>query len=227
MNKTLCLFVTLILSAPLAWGAESKKSVPPAAPAAGAPKAMPSPDKAVEKAPDVFKARMSTTKGDFVVEVTRAWSPLGADRFYNLVKLGYFNDIAFFRAVEGFMVQFGIHGLPEVSAKWRAANIKDDASAGQSNKRGTMTYAMAGPNTRTTQIFINYRDNGNLDGMGFTPFGKVVEGMEVVDKLHKGYGDGPPYGRGPEQGRIQMEGNAYLKKDFPQLDYIKSAKLEK
>jgi peptidyl-prolyl cis-trans isomerase A (cyclophilin A) len=123
------------------------------------------------------------------------------------------------------MVQFGIHGSPQVSAKWRDANIPDDPAAGQSNKRGAITFATAGPNTRTTQLFINYADNASLDGMGFTPFGQVVDGMSVVDSLYKGYGEGAPQGRGPDQGRIQSEGNAYLKQDFPQLDYIKAARL--
>lgn len=193
------------------------------APAAAVPQAVMEPEKATETAPAVFRARFSTTKGDFTLEVTRDWSPKGADRFYNLVKTGYFQDIAFFRAVEGFMVQFGIHGSPAVSAKWRGASIPDDPAKGISNKRAFITYAMGGPNTRTTQVFINYRDNSNLDSMGFTPFGQVTQGMEVVDSLHKGYGDGPPYGAGPDQGRIQMEGNVFLKRDFPNLDYIKTA----
>ncbi|MBI3299659.1 MAG: peptidylprolyl isomerase [Elusimicrobia bacterium] len=188
---------------------------------------MPVPENASEKAPATFKAKFKTTKGDFVVEVTRAWAPNGADRFYNLVKLGFFNEIAFFRAIDGFMVQFGIYGDPAIGAKWRGARIPDDPAAGQTNARGSMTFAMAGPDTRTSQIFINYGNNGNLDSMGFPPFGKIVSGMEVVDSLYKGYGEGAPRGAGPDQGRIQMEGNAYLKKDFPKLDYIKSAALEK
>ncbi|MBI5596712.1 MAG: peptidylprolyl isomerase [Elusimicrobia bacterium] len=187
----------------------------------------PFPENATEKAPDAFKAKFTTTKGDFTIEVTRAWAPLGADRFYNLVKLGYFNDIAFFRAIDGFMVQFGISGDPALSAKWRSAAIKDDPAAGHTNARGAVTFAMAGPDTRTVQMFINFGNNGQLDSMGFPPFGKVVSGMEVVDSLYKGYGEGAPRGMGPDQGRIQMEGNAYLKKDFPKLDYIKSAVLVK
>jgi len=182
------------------------------------------PAKLTEKAPDTFQARFSTTKGSFTIEVTRSLAPNGADRFYNLVRSGYFNDIAFFRVVPGFMCQFGIHGDPAVSAKWRDANISDDAVKG-SNARGTITFATAGPNTRTTQLFINFGDNVNLDGQGFSPFGKVVEGMAVVDKLNGEYGDGAPFGRGPDQGRIQSEGNSYLKKDFPNLDYIKSVSL--
>lgn len=179
------------------------------------------PSKLTDKAPDDFKAVFHTTKGNFTVEVTRALAPNGADRFYNLAKSGYFTDIAFFRVVPGFMVQFGIHGNPDVAAKWQNANIADDPVKG-SNTRGTITFATAGPNTRTTQLFINFADNAGLDNQGFAPFGKVVDGMNVVDKINGEYGDGPPGGSGPDQGRIQSEGNAYLKKNFPNLDYIKS-----
>jgi peptidyl-prolyl cis-trans isomerase A (cyclophilin A) len=180
------------------------------------------PPKLTEKAPETFKAQFDTTKGKFTVEVTRSLAPNGADRFYNLVKSGYFTDIAFFRVIPGFMCQFGIHGDPAVSAKWRDANIYDDPVKG-SNTRGTVTFADAGPNTRSTQLFINFGNNANLDGMGFSSFGKVIEGMDVVDKINGEYGEGAPNGNGPDQQRIQMEGNAYLKKDFPNLDYIKSA----
>ena len=176
------------------------------------------PAKLTEKAPETFKAQFGTTKGKFTVEVTRSLSPNGADRFYNLVRSGYFTDVEFFRVVPGFMCQFGIHGDPAVSAKWRDANIADDPVKG-SNTRGTITFATAGPNTRTTQLFINFGNNANLDGMGFSPFGKVIEGMDVVDKINGEYGDNPP----EVQGHIQMEGNAYLKMAFPNLDYIKSA----
>jgi peptidyl-prolyl cis-trans isomerase A (cyclophilin A) len=175
-----------------------------------------------ERAPETFKAQFDTTKGKFTVEVTRSLSPNGADRFYNLVRSGYFTDIAFFRVIPGFMCQFGIHGDPNVSAKWRDANIADDPVKG-SNTRGTITFATAGPGTRTTQLFINFADNVGLDGQGFSPFGKVTDGMDVVDKINSEYGEGAPGGNGPNQGRIQMEGNAYLKKEFPNLDYIKSA----
>jgi len=180
------------------------------------------PARLTEKAPETFKARFDTTQGKFTIEVTRSLAPNGADRFYNLVRSGYFTDVAFFRVVPGFMCQFGIHGDPKVSAKWREATIPDDPVKG-SNTRGTITFATAGPNTRTTQLFINFGDNTGLDGQGFSPFGKVTDGMDVVDKINGEYGDGPPSGNGPNQGRIQEEGNAYLKKDFPNLDYIKSA----
>ncbi|MGA2262025.1 MAG: peptidylprolyl isomerase [Acidobacteriota bacterium] len=176
-----------------------------------------------EKAPDVYKAVFQTTKGTFVIEVTRAWAPLGADRFYNLVKNGYYNDCRFFRVLSGFMAQFGINGDPKLNAVWSQARIKHDPVK-QSNKRGYVTYAMGGPDTRTTQIFINYADrNTRLDSGGFAPFGQVVEGMEVVDSLYAEYGEGPPDGTGPNQGLIQTQGNAYLNKNFPKLDYVKSA----
>jgi peptidyl-prolyl cis-trans isomerase A (cyclophilin A) len=182
------------------------------------------PAKLIEKAPEAFKAQFDTTKGKFTIEVIRSLAPNGADRFYNLVRSGYFKDIAFFRVIPGFMCQFGIHGDPAVSAKWRDANIADDPVKG-SNTRGTITFAIAGPGTRTTQLFINFADNTGLDGQGFSPFGKVINGMDVVDKINSEYGEGAPNGRGPDQGRVQGEGNAYLKKDFPDLDYIKSASI--
>ena len=179
-----------------------------------------------EQAPPVYKAKFDTTKGVFVIEVNRDWAPNGADRFYNLVKNGFYDNVRFFRVISGFMVQFGIHGDPKVSAPWREARLQDDA-AKQSNKRGYITYAMAGPNTRTSQVFINFGDNASLDSQGFSPFGRVVTGMEVVDKLNPEYGEGAPRGRGPDQSRMQMEGNAYLTKDFGRLDYVKKATIEK
>ncbi len=181
------------------------------------------PAAADEKAPDSYKVKFETTAGDFVIEVKRDQAPIGADRFYNLVKIGFYDDAAFFRAIKGFMVQFGLHGEPAVNKVWRGAQIDDDPVKG-TNKRGMLTFAKQNqPNTRTTQVFINFSNNENLDGMGFAPFGTVVEGMDVVDKIHTGYGEGAPRGRGPSQGRIQSEGNAYLKKDFPELDFIKKA----
>ncbi|MFA6317779.1 MAG: peptidylprolyl isomerase [Elusimicrobiota bacterium] len=191
------------------------------------PKTLLAPEKAVEKAPDVFRVKFATTKGEFVIEARRDWAPNGVDRFYNLVKLGYFDGVSFFRVVKGFMVQFGIHGTPEVNAAWRSARIMDDPVK-NTNARGTVTYAMAGPNTRTTQLFINYGNNAALDGQGFPPFGQVVKGMEVVEKLYDGYGDMPDFGgRCPDQGRMQNEGDPYLKKDFAKLDYVKTARLAK
>lgn len=178
-----------------------------------------------EKAPNVYKAKFDTSKGTFVIEVHRDWSPNGADRFYNLVKNGFFNDARFFRVIDGFMVQFGISGNPDLSAVWREARIPDDPVK-QSNTRGMVSFATAGPGTRTTQVFINYGDNAGLDGQGFSPFGQVVSGMDVVDSFFKGYGEGAPRGQGPDQGRVQMEGNAYLMTDFPKLDYVKKATIE-
>ena len=158
-----------------------------------------------EKAPAVYQAKFDTSKGAFVIEVHRDWAPNGADRFYNLVKNGFYNDVRFFRVLDGFMAQFGINGNPNLSAVWRNANIKDDPVK-QSNTRGTITFATAGPNTRTTQVFINFGDNAGLDGQGFSPFGKVVSGMDVVDSLYGGYGEGAPNGAGPDQGRVQSSG---------------------
>jgi peptidyl-prolyl cis-trans isomerase A (cyclophilin A) len=178
-----------------------------------------------EQAPPVYKAKFDTSKGSFVVEVNRDWAPNGADRFYNLVKNGYYNDARFFRVIDGFMVQFGINGDPKISAVWRDANIKDDPVK-QSNTRGMMTFATAGPNTRTTQVFINFGDNAGLDRQGFSPFGKVVSGMDVVDSLYGGYGEGAPNGKGPNQGVVQSLGNPYLEKAFSKLDYIKKATIE-
>lgn len=171
-------------------------------------------------APDSYRARFETSRGDFVIEVQRALSPRGADRFYNLVTNGYYDGVRFFRVIDGFMAQLGLHGDPQVTARWRTASIPDDPVAA-SNTRGTVTFAMTSqPNSRTTQIFINFGDNVQLDGMGFAPFGQVVDGMDVVDQLHSGYGEGAPNGQGPDQGRIQAEGNSYLEEDFPQLDYV-------
>ncbi len=175
-----------------------------------------------ETAPDKFQVKFDTSKGEFIVEVTRAWAPNGADRFYNLVKNGFYDNCKFFRVIEGFMAQFGISGSPKVSAVWRNARIKDDPVK-QSNTRGYVTFAMAGPDTRTTQLFINFGNNASLDGQNFPPFGKVTKGMNVVDSIYNKYGEGAPRGKGPEQGRVQMEGNAYLEKSFPDLDYIKAA----
>jgi peptidyl-prolyl cis-trans isomerase A (cyclophilin A) len=174
-------------------------------------------------APDTYRVLFETTGGDFSVEVRRALSPNGADRFYNLVRNGFYDGVRFFRVIDGFMAQFGMHGDPQVTAAWRAAPIPDDPVAA-SNTRGTVTFAMTNqPNSRTTQVFINYRDNSNLDAMGFAPFGEVVVGMDVVDQLFAGYGEGAPGGAGPSQAQIQAEGNDYLAEQFPELDYIERA----
>lgn len=195
-----------------------------AAPAGPQHPALHDPSKATEKAPDQFKVKLHTSKGDIVIEAHRDWSPNGADRLYNLVKIGYFQDVAFFRAVQDFMVQFGIHGDPTVNSVWRESTVNDDPPGKQTNSRGMVTFAKTGrPNSRSVQLFINYKDNAALDGMGFTPVGKVVEGMDVVDKINTEYGEGAPRGMGPDQMRVQTEGNKYLKADFPRMDYILSA----
>lgn len=189
---------------------------------AGAGASLTNPSAFDETAPGVFRARFRTSAGDFVVEVHREWAPNGADRFYNLVTSGFYDGNRFFRVLEGFVAQWGIHGDPEVAAAWSRARIPDDP-VDRSNVRGTLTFATAGPDTRTTQVFINYRDNARLDDMGFAPIGEVVEGMEVVDDLHAGYGEGAPQGEGPAQARIRQEGNAYLDEEFPRLDHIEGA----
>ncbi len=186
----------------------------------------PASDAMNQTAPEVFRARFETSKGDFVIEVQREWAPRGADRFYNLVTNGFFEGVHFFRVIDGFMAQFGIHGDPAVSARWRQARITDDPVT-KSNLRAAVTFAMTGqPNSRTTQLFINLADNTNLDGMGFAPFGLVVEGMDIVNQLYSGYGEGAPSGNGPDQNRIQTEGSQYLTSDFPELDSVGRAMIE-
>ncbi|MEQ9325231.1 MAG: peptidylprolyl isomerase [Polyangiaceae bacterium] len=190
--------------------------------------AMKDPAKATEEAPAEFTVKFDTTAGEFSMDCTRDWAPYGADRFYNLVKIGYFDDVSFFRAVKGFVVQFGIHGDPEVNKAWREANITPD-EVKESNKKGTLTFAQAGrpkekgktAESRSTQLFINLKDNDRLDGMGFAPLCTVTEGMDVVMKLHTGYGERA----GRDQGPITMKGNEYLRKKYPLLDYIKTARL--
>ena len=231
-------FITvLITAAGMVATSHAQKEPPPAKEAAPAKEAVPAkeaapaaaagdfadPSKLKEKAPESFKVKFDTTKGAITIQVQRSLSPNGVDRFYNLVKSGYFKDVAFFRVIPGFMGQFGIHGDPKVSAKWREANIQDDPVKG-SNIEGSICFAKSGaPNSRSTQFFISLGNNSRLDRDGFSPFGKVVEGMDVMKKINGEYGEGAPSGRGPDQQRVQMEGNAYLKKEFPNLDYIKSA----
>ena len=186
-----------------------------AAPAAAAPDLL-KPATLRAKAPEMYKAKFTTTKGDVIIQVNRAWAPLGADRFYNLVRNGFYKDAAFFRVLPRFVAQFGIPARPELAAAWDHAYIVDDRVT-QSNKRGTLTFATAGPNTRTTQIFINFSDNAALDGQGFAPFATVIEGMDLVDKFFSGYGESP------DQGRITAFGKAYLDKSFPNLDRIVTA----
>lgn len=226
--RTLTVFLAAAMALPAQTPASKTAARRPAAAAAHKAAARPSllnPSSLNAKAPDLYKAKFTTTKGDFVVEVHRDWAPLGADRFYNLVRNGFYDDAAFFRVLPGFMAQFGISAKPAVNKAWETATIQDDPVK-QSNKRGYISFATSGPNTRTTQVFINFADNGsNLDEKGFAPFGVVTEGMDVVDKLYSGYGEGAPGGAGPPQERIQHEGKAYLDKSFPQLDSIKSARI--
>jgi len=194
-------------------------------PASAQTAALSNPASLTEKAPATYKVKFDTSKGVFVLLVNRDWAPNGADRFYNLVKNGYYDNVRFFRVISGFMVQFGINGDAKLNPGWRNAKIPDD-QVKQSNKRGNITFATSGPNSRTTQVFINFKDNTGLDGQGFAPFGSVLSGMNVVDQLYSGYGEGAPSGRGPDQMRTQAEGNAYLQKEFPQLDFVKKATIE-
>jgi peptidyl-prolyl cis-trans isomerase A (cyclophilin A) len=168
-------------------------------------------------APAVYKAKFTTTQGDFVVQVTRAWAPIGADRFYNLVRGGFFTGAPFFRVIPGFMAQFGLNPDPKVSHAWNSQNLIDEPVK-QSNKRGFITFAKASmPNTRTTQVFINYGDNSRLDADGFAPFGEVIEGMDIVDKFYSGYGGSP------DQNAIQQLGKSWIDKNMPKVDSIKTA----
>jgi peptidyl-prolyl cis-trans isomerase A (cyclophilin A) len=184
----------------------------------GSSPALRDPRGANAQAPAQFTIKFETTKGEVLVDVYRDWAPRGADRMYNLVKAGYFDNVAFFRVISGFMAQIGIHGEPSVSAVWREQRIADDPVV-QSNTRGMVSFATAGKGTRTTQFFFNYNDNSRLDAMGFAPCGKARD-MKAIDALYSGYGEGAPGGKGPSQGRVQAEGNAYLKAEFPKLDYI-------
>jgi peptidyl-prolyl cis-trans isomerase A (cyclophilin A) len=180
-----------------------------------------------DAAPAQFKVVLQTTKGDVTIDVTRAWAPRGADRFYSLVKGGFYDGARFFRVIRSprpFMAQFGINGDPKVTAKWTDANIPDDPVT-QHNTRGMISFATSGADTRSTQVFINYSDNSRLDATGFSPFAVVSSGMEIVDQFYADYGEGPPDGTGPDQERIEKEGNAYLDSAFPKLDYIKTAKI--
>lgn len=206
--------------------AACKDKTPPPPPESAVPAPLPPPTPADAASPESFRVKFQTTKGDFTVEVTRAWAPKGADRFHRLVSEGYFKDVRFFRVLPGFMAQFGMNGNPALDAKMDSLRIPDDPVT-QSNKRGMLTFAMAGPNTRSRQFFINYRDNASLDPQGFSPFGKVVEGMKTVDALYGGYGEGAPDGMGPSQDSIATKGNEYLERAFPKLDYIKSAAIVK
>lgn len=226
MNKTIAV---MLLAASAAFAQTPKTTAPApatkapatkAAPAPAAKSSLMNPSSLNAKAPAMFNAKFDTTAGIFVIEVHRDWAPIGADRFYNLVKNGYYDDCRFFRVMPGFMVQWGINGTPAVQRHWEEANIKDDPVK-ESNTRGYVTFAAAPvPNTRSTQVFINFANNARLDAQGFAPFGKVVMGMDVVDKIYSGYN------QRPDQTEIQSQGNAYLTKNFPKLDYIKKATIQ-
>lgn len=183
------------------------------------------PSRLNETAPETFRARFETSAGEFVVEVRRAWSPNGADRFFNLVKNGFYDDTRIYRVVQGFMAQFGVHGDPTVHYQWRNSIIPDDPVV-ESNTRGRVSFAKSGPNARINEVFVNLEDNPTLDGEGFSPIGEVVEGMEVVDSFYDAYGDGPPRGDGPYQAQVRAQGNAYLDAEFPDLTRILRATVE-
>jgi peptidyl-prolyl cis-trans isomerase A (cyclophilin A) len=182
--------------------------------------------RSAEPAPEMFRVQMETTRGPVVIEIHHAWSPWAVDRFYYLVRHGFYDGGRFFRVLPGYIAQFGIHGEPQIAASWRGRLFPDDTVKHQSNLRGRVSFASAGPHTRNTQIFINLRDNPNLD-LGYAPIGQIVEGMSAVDSLYSGYGEGPPGGTGPDQSRIFGEGTAYLERAYPKLDYIKTARIAK
>ena len=224
MRPSILIFVVLAVAAC------TEKAAPPSAKACGAgvapTDALLSPDvgKLEAAAPDSFNVHVATTRGEFDVKVHREWAPRGTDRLYYLVGAGFYDCVRFYRVIQGFMAQFGAAGDPAVASAWINRRIMDDPVRHR-NERGALTFATAGANTRTTQLFINVADNRQLDPRGFAPLGEVVGGMAVVDSLYHGYGEGAPSGQGPDQGRIQSEGNTYLARDFPKLDYIITARI--
>jgi peptidyl-prolyl cis-trans isomerase A (cyclophilin A) len=197
---------------------ETAKVEPPKPKAAPTVSLM-SPSKMTEKAPETYMVNLDLSNGKVKIQVTRAWAPRGADRFYNLVRNGYYDGCRFFRIAQNFVVQFGMNGDPKVGAVWQNARIPDDPVT-KTNRKGSITFATSGANSRTTQVFINLKANESLDSQGFAPFGQVVEGMEVIESLYAGYGESP------DQGMILQQGNAYLNRSFPKLDYIKKATIE-
>ncbi len=210
----------LTITAAAALAVASQVPAAAQAPKTAAKASLKDPSSMTARAPATYKAKFDTSAGAFVVEVHRDWAPRAADRFYNLVQNGFYDNVRFFRVVPNFMVQFGINGDPAIARVWQNANIQDDPVK-ESNKRGYITFATRGPNTRTTQVFINFKDNAGLDRQGFAPFGEVVEGMDVVDKINAQYREQP------NQGKIQAEGNTYLNSAFPKMDYVKKATIEK
>lgn len=236
MRCSLIVLTSIVLTAAAAAAQTSpaKPAPKPAAPAAAAPKpaapAAPasnrllSPATLTAKAPEMFKVKFDTTKGPVVLVLHRDWSPKGVDRFYNMTRNGFFTGVRFFRVMPNFMAQFGINGNPAVNDAWEKARLADDPPNGKSNVRGILTYGTTGqPNSRGTQLFINYKDNSYLDKQGFVPIGEVVEGMEVVDMLYSDYGAAPQN----EQGTLVSQGNKFMQTKYPKLDYIKAATVEK
>ena len=216
--------VSLATAVLLSFVAACDKPAPPPADSAAATAPAPAATPAADQAPATFRVRLETSKGPIVIQAHRDWSPNGVDRFYQLVQSGFYDDVRFFRVVPPFVVQFGMHGDPARNAQW-ANNGLIDEPVKQPNRRGTVTYAKSSaPNSRTTQLFINLQDNsGMLDQQGFAPFGEVVEGMSVLDRLYSGYADEPTN----RQGEIAAEGNAFLNRTYPKLDFIRTAKLVK
>jgi len=220
MTPTSRLAALLLLAAAATCGGE-----PPARTPREAPNPLLTPSRLTETAPPTFRVRLETSAGAVVLLVHRDWAPLGVDRFYNLVKNGFYDDTRVYRVLDGFMAQFGMNGDPRVNMAWRNKVIVDDPVA-HSNARGTVSFAKGGLHSRTTEVFINYRDNGALDERGFAPIAEVVAGMDVVDRFYKEYGDGPPRGEGPYQAQVQAQGNAYLDVSFPELTRIEHAVIE-
>jgi len=215
-----CIFAATLLA--LALTSCSGSGGDDASPAAVNP--LLNPDRFTATAPATFQVRFETTEGEFVVQVTRDWAPRGADRFFNLVRGGFYDDTRVHRVVEGFVAQFGLNGDPWVNQVWKTRFLQDDP-ANWSNTRGRLTFAQGGRHTRSTELFVNLRNNPQLDDQGFAPIGAVVEGMDVVERIYAGYGDGPPRGDGPYAAMIEARGNAYLDADFPELTRIVSATL--
>jgi peptidyl-prolyl cis-trans isomerase A (cyclophilin A) len=220
MTRTIRLLSLVVLSATAACGGE-----PPAEAPREALNPLLAPSRLTETAPPTFRVRLETSAGDVVLLVHRDWAPLGVDRFYNLVKNRFYDDTRIYRVLDGFMAQFGMNGDPRVNVTWRNKVIVDDPVA-HSNTRGTVSFAKGGPHSRTTEVFINYRDNASLDERGFAPIAEVIQGMDVADGFYKAYGDGPPRGEGPYQARVQAQGNAYLDAAFPELTRIEHAIIE-
>ncbi len=226
-SSTFALLVAASLVGACGGGEPKQEEAQPqeAAPAVDPSSPLLTPGDLTEIAPETYRVRFETSVGAIVVQVNKAWSPNGADRFYNLVKNGYYDDTRFYRVVEGFMAQFGLKGVNAIDQAWRDATFPDDPFT-QSNRRGTITFAHAGPDTRTTQVFFNFKDNAHLDESGFTPFGEIVEGLDVLDKVYSGYGELPPAGKGPDYATAWVQGNKYLDENFPEMTKVVSATLE-